>query len=236
MIVYAAVDLRGGKAVQLVGGRTDTQKIALDDPVAVALEWTRLGFRALHVVDLDAALGSGDNREIIAEILAASDVPVQVGGGIRDDEAVETLIEAGAASVIVGTRAINDAPWLKRMSARHPNRITVAADVRGDAITTRGWTEQTQLDPEEFLDELNALSLAGVLMTDVGREGQLGGVDVAKFERYAKRTRHPLIAAGGIRDIEDLRGLQNAGVGGAVLGMSLYVGTIDPKAAIAEFA
>lgn len=236
MIVYAAVDLRGGKAVQLVGGRPDAQKIVLDDPVAVALEWARLGFRALHVVDLDAALGSGNNRVIIAEILAASDVPVQVGGGVRDDEAVESLIEAGAASVIVGTRAINDAEWLQRISATHPKRITVAADVRGDAITTRGWTEQTALNPEELLDSMNTLALAGVLVTDVGREGQLGGVDVAKFERYAQHTTQRLIAAGGIRDLADLRGLQRAGVGGAVLGMSLYVGTIDPQAAIAEFS
>src|SRR4051794_3720352 len=135
MILYAAVDLRGGKAVQLVGGRTDAQKVELPDPVAVALRWIDAGFRALHVVDLDAALGTGDNRGVIGEILAACDVPVQVGGGVRDERAVDDLLEAGAARVIVGTRAVEDAEWRAQIARSHARTIVVAADLRGDHIT-----------------------------------------------------------------------------------------------------
>jgi len=236
MILYPAVDLRGGKAVQLVGGRTDAQKVELPDPVAVAMKWINAGFRALHVVDLDAALGQGDNRLVIAEILAAVDVPVQVGGGVRSDELVGELLDAGAARVIVGTRAIEDRAWLESITRKHEGtKILVAADVRDENIVTRGWTKDTQINAFSFLQELNALQLGGVLITDVGREGGLGGVDVDKFERLAKVSRHPVQAAGGIRDIDDLRRLNEAGIAGAVLGMSIYTGTIDAMAAAAEF-
>lgn len=236
MIVYPAVDLRGGQAVQLVGGRVEAQKVSLPDPVAVALQWVRAGFRALHVVDLDAALGTGDNRVVIAEILAACDVPVQVGGGIRDDAAVNDLIEAGAARVIVGTRAVEDEAWRSRITRRYPQRVIVAADVRGDYITTRGWTADTQIRAQDFISKLEEDPIAAALITDVSREGQLGGVDVAKFETLVTASSLAVIAAGGIRDMEDLRALSEVGVAGAVLGMSLYTGTIDGRAAAAEFS
>ena len=232
MILFPAVDLRGGKAVQLVGGRTDAQKVELPDPVGVAMKWIDAGFRGLHVIDLDAALGQGDNRAVIGEILAAVDVPVQVGGGVRDDGAVDALLDAGATRVIVGTRAIEDREWLTRIASE---KVIVAADVRGDNIVTRGWTKETELRATDFLRELNGISLGAVLITDVGREGGLGGVDVAKFEQFVKVSDHAIQAAGGIRDLDDLRKLNAVGVGGAVLGMSIYTGTIDARMAAAEF-
>lgn len=235
MIVYAAIDLRGGQAVQLVGGRPDAQKIALPDPADVALQWIARGFRALHVVDLDAALGTGENRALIAEILDVATVPVQVGGGVRDDDAVESLIDAGAARVIVGTRAVEDAVWRARMAGRFPGRLVVAADVRGKHVTVRGWSAETQKTPASLLHEMRDEPLGGVLITDVSREGQLTGVDVERFASLVRATRHPITAAGGIRDIADLHALEEAGVAGAVLGMSLYAGTIDPVTAATEF-
>ena len=235
MIVYPAIDLRHGQAVQLVGGRVDEQKVAIPDPLKTAQRWLDCGFKALHVVDLDAALGHGNNRVAIGEILVAATVPVQVGGGVRNDDDVADLIEAGAARVMVGTRAIEDRGWLTRMARQYPAQIVVAADVRGDHVVTRGWTNQTTISAETFIRELDDLPLAGVLITDVGREGQMIGIDVAKFENLVRRTVHPLLAAGGIRDLDDLRALDAVGVGGAVLGMSLYVGAIDPVAAVAEF-
>lgn len=236
MIVYAAIDLRNGEAVQLVGGRTDAQRVAWPEPVEVAQRWIDAGFRALHVVDLDAALGSGDNRVIIAEILDIATVPVQVGGGVRDDEAVEALVQAGASRIIAGTRAVEDPAWRARIARRYEASIVVAADVRGERVVTRGWTAETQLTAAALLDDLNDEPLAGVLITDVGREGQMTGIDVAKFSALVKRSRHPLIAAGGIRDLDDLRALAEAGAAGAVLGMSLYTGAIDPAAVATEFA
>jgi phosphoribosylformimino-5-aminoimidazole carboxamide ribotide isomerase len=236
MIAYAAIDLRGGQAVQLVGGRTDAQKIALPDPVEVAQRWLDAGFRGLHVVDLDAALGAGDNRGVIAEILDVATVPVQVGGGVRDAEAIDALLEAGAARVIIGTRAVEDAAWRKAMARTHADRLIVAADVRADSITTRGWTRQTGINVEAFLREMNDDAIAGVLITDVDREGKLGGVDVERFKQFALATRHDLIAAGGVRDIDDLRALARTGIAGAVLGMALYTGTISALEAAAEFS
>lgn len=235
MIVYAAIDLRGGQAVQLVGGRTDAQRVALPDPAAVALQWISFGFKALHVVDLDAALGTGENRAIIAEILDVATVPVQVGGGVRDDDAVDALIEAGAARVIVGTRAVEDPAWRMCVARRLPGRLVVAADVRGEYVTVRGWSAETQKTAEELLHELRDEPLGGVLITDVSREGQLTGVDVEKFSRLVRASVHPVTAAGGIRDMADLHALDRAGVAGAVLGMSLYTGTIDPVTAAVEF-
>lgn len=236
MIVYAAIDLRDGKAVQLIGGRPDRQKVALPDPAAVAQRWIDAGFGALHVVDLDAALGSGDNRAFIAEILEVSTVPVQVGGGVRDEAAVADLLAAGAQRVVVGTRAIQDDEWRASTARRFPKKLVVAADVRDGFVTTHGWTRQTQVDVYSFVRELAGEPIAAILITDVSREGRMVGVDVAMFEALVDVSANPVIASGGIRDMGDLRALAQAGVAGAVLGMSLYTGAIDPMAAAAEFS
>lgn len=236
MIAYAAIDLRGGQAVQLVGGRPDAQRVALPDPAAVAQQWIDAGFAALHVVDLDAALGSGNNRTAIAEILDIATVPVQVGGGIRHEAAIDELLAAGAARVIVGTRGIEDAAWRARVAAEYAGRIVVAADVRDRLITTRGWTEQTNVSIDTFVQAAAAEPLAALLITDVGREGRMVGIDIALFKGVATASAIPIIAAGGIRDMADLHALNEAGVAGAVLGMSLYTGAIEPIMAAAEFS
>lgn len=236
MILYAAIDLRGGQAVQLVGGKPEAQKVSWPEPLAVAQRWIDAGIAALHIVDLDAALGAGDNRAVIGEILALSPIPVQVGGGIRDEAGIESLIDAGAARVIVGTRGIEDAAWRAQMARRFEDKLVLAADVRDEHIVTRGWTRQTSIDVHALLRGLADESLASVLITDVGREGRMVGIDVALFERLVASSAHPVIAAGGIRNLDDLRALQTGGIAGAVLGMSIYTGGIDPEVAAAEFA
>ena len=236
MIAYAALDLRGGRVVQLVGGRVEAEQISLPDPVAIAKQWENAGFRALHVVDLDAALGTGSNRTHVEAIIAAVSIPVQVGGGIRDDAAVEGMLAAGAARVIVGTRAIEDDEWRVALTSRHADRIVIAADVRDGNLVTRGWQSATTLRGETFVALLNSEPVAGVLVTDVSREGQMSGIDEALFARLVQVTTHPLIAAGGIRDIVDLERLAAAGVRGAVLGMALYRGAVDLDQVTTEFA
>jgi phosphoribosylformimino-5-aminoimidazole carboxamide ribotide isomerase len=235
VIVYAAVDLRGGRVVQLVGGRPEDERIALADPVAVARDWVDRGFRALHVVDLDAALGTGDNRAAVDAILDAVDATVQVGGGVRDGTAVRRLLGAGATRVVVGTRAIEDADWLAGVAGEHPGRIVVAADARDGRLTTRGWTVDADLDALSFLAGLDGLPLGGVLVTDVTREGRMTGIDVTRFAALARATRHPLTAAGGIAGLHDLHALAAAGAAGAVLGMSLYTGAIAAGDVAREF-
>jgi phosphoribosylformimino-5-aminoimidazole carboxamide ribotide isomerase len=236
VIAYAAIDLRGGRVVQLVGGRVEDEKISLPDPLAVALGWTRRGFAALHIVDLDGALESGSNRDVMARIIERVDVPVQVGGGIRSEDDVAYWLDRGAARVIVGTRAVEEAAWRKHVTRRFKDRVIVAADVRDRAIVTRGWTAATSLEINAFISSINDDPLCGVLVTDVSREGQMTGADTELFGELVKESVHPLIAAGGIRDESDLRGLAAVGVAGAVLGMALYQGAIDPASVAAAYA
>lgn len=235
MIAYAAIDLLGGRVVQLVGGRPGHERVNLPDPLAVAAGWVSAGFSWLHVVDLDAALGTGSNRDVIERIIAESPVPVQVGGGVRDDASAGALLAAGAARVMVGTRAIEDRAWLDALARRHPGRVVVAADVRGERIVLRGWSVEAAEEPNALLAGLDSLPLAGVLVTDVGREGSMAGADVARFAALAAATRHPLIAAGGISGMDDLRELARHEIAGAVLGMALYTGAVEPRAIAQEF-
>ena len=237
MIAYAAIDLRGGRVVQLVGGRPEAERVSLPDPAVVAGQWLGYGFAALHVVDLDAALGTGDNRAAIDVIIrAAAGVPVQVGGGIRRTAAAAALLQAGAARVVVGTRAVEDRPWLRRLAVRWPGRVVVAADVRGEEVVVRGWTAGAGVTAEQFLGGLGELPLAGVLVTDVAREGRMLGADTAVFQRLASISPHPLIASGGVAGETDLAQLAGSGVAGVVLGMALYTGALDAAAVARRYA
>ena len=230
MIATPAVDLRGGRCVQLVGGRPEEEKVSLPDPVEVAERWWRTGFRALHLVDLDAALGSGDNRNVIRRILGTTEAEAQVGGGVRRRDDVAALLEAGARRVVVGTRAVKDPDWLEEVSGAHPGAVVVAADVRGGEVLVRGWTEGSGLQVEALLERLEPLALAGVLCTDVGREGRMEGIDRDGMRRVVEGTEHPVWISGGIRSMEELDYLESVGAAGAVLGMALYTGALDPEA------
>ncbi|HUH13629.1 MAG TPA: 1-(5-phosphoribosyl)-5-[(5-phosphoribosylamino)methylideneamino] imidazole-4-carboxamide isomerase [Longimicrobiales bacterium] len=236
MMAIAAIDLRAGRVVQLVGGRPEDERVSLPDPAAVVRRWQEAGFAALHVVDLDGALSSGGNRGAVEAVLRPATVPVQVGGGVREAEDAERLLAGGAARVVVGTRAVEEPRWLERLAMRHPGRIVVAADVRGERVVTRGWTAEVELTVEALLERLEPLPLGAVLVTDVGREGGMGGADTERFRHLAAATRHPLQASGGIASVEDLRALARAGAAGAVLGMALYTGALDAPAVAREFA
>jgi phosphoribosylformimino-5-aminoimidazole carboxamide ribotide isomerase len=236
VIVYPAIDLRGGRVVQWVGGRPESEQVSLPDPAAIARRFEQAGFAALHVVDLDAALGSGDNRAAIGAILEATDLPVQVGGGVRTTRDAEELLAAGAARVLVGTRAVRDRAWLTELAGVQPGRVVVAADCRDGEVLTHGWTTAAGLHVRDFVAGLDELPLAAVLVTDVGREGRLCGPDLPFLAGLASAAAHPLLAAGGIRSVEDLAALAAAGVGGAVLGMALYRGDLDAARVAAAFA
>lgn len=227
MIAYAAIDLRGGRVVQLVGGRPEDERIALDDPAGVAVRWIEEGFAALHVVDLDAALGTGTNAAAIAKILRVATVPVQVGGGVRTDDHVDALLQAGAARVVVGTRGVQDPEWLAATAARHPARLVLAADVRDGAVVTHGWTATTAVSAAQLLARVAALPLAAVLVTDVTREGRMLGVDESLFAGLARIAAQPIIASGGVAGPADLSALERAGAAGVVLGMALYTGALS---------
>ena len=236
MIAIPAVDLREGACVQLVGGSFQQERVRLGDPVEVAASWARYGFSWLHVVDLDAATGRGSNRELVREILADTTVPVQVGGGVRSNEQVDELLEAGASRIIVGTRALEEEEWIADLSTRHPGEIVVACDVRERRVTTRGWVRTLPLDILDAVETLNAYPLGGLLVTAVHREGRLEGADLPLMEDVAETSRFPVFAAGGVATMQDLRALDHRGVAGVVIGMALYTGALDPRAVAQEFS
>jgi phosphoribosylformimino-5-aminoimidazole carboxamide ribotide isomerase len=236
VIVIPAVDLRDGKCVQLVGGSYEEERVRLDNPIETAQGWGRLGFRRLHVVDLDAATGRGTNAETVREILREVDTEIQVGGGIRKNEDIERLLGDGAAWVVVGTRALEEPSWLDEIATTFPGHVIVAADVRDRRVVTRGWSRTLSRDVMGVIEELNELPLAAVLVTAVHREGQLGGTDLFLMEDVAENSEHPVIASGGIATLNDLRELDERGVSGAVVGMALYTGAIDARLVAEEFA
>lgn len=236
MIVIPAVDLRDGACVQLVGGEYAQERVRRNDPLEVAREWAAQGFQRLHVVDLDAATGRGTNNAVIRGILGESGVDVQVGGGVRDDDRLQELLDDGAQWVVVGTRAIEEPDWLDEITGSFPGRIIVAADVRDRRVVTRGWAKTTPHDIEDVVEELNGFPLGGLLVTAVHREGQMKGTDLPLMESVAESSRFPLLASGGIATVDDLRALQHRGAAGAVLGMALYTGALDARAVAEEFA
>jgi len=228
VIAAPAVDLKAGRCVQLVGGRPEEERVSLPDPVAAATTWHRTGFGTLHVVDLDAALGSGDNLDLVLEIVAATPATTQVGGGIRDDARAERLLEGGADRIVVGTRALDDPAWLRELSGAWPGRVTVALDTREGRILRKGWTEASALELSAFLPTLAALPLAGILWTDVGREGRLQGIDRAAAAALLAASPHPVWASGGVTTEDELEFLDASGAAGVVLGMALYTETLNP--------
>lgn len=235
MIAIPAVDLRGGACVQLVGGSYAEERIRIADPLVAARRWAEAGFQRLHVVDLDAATGVGNNTGVISGLLNDRAAAVQVGGGVRSTERIAVLLDSGARHVVAGTRAIEDERWLREVAALYPGRIIIAADVRGRSVVTRGWSERTTLDVSDFVARVSGLPVAGILVTAVDREGLMEGTDLPLMKDLAAATTIPIIASGGIATLDELRALADAGISAAVLGMALYTGALNALAVATEF-
>ena len=225
MIVIPAIDLRGGRAVRLMQGDPDAETTYAADPVEVAVRFQEEGARRLHVVDLDAALGDGHNHERVEAICRAVQVPVQVGGGIRSNDDIVALLDAGAKRVILGTAAAADPAFVRRAVEEHAEAIVVAVDVRGGHVMVKGWQEEgPALD-----DALPALDDAGApryLVTSIARDGTLKGPDTKLYEHMLKLTQTPLIASGGVRDADDVWALRELGCEAVVTGKALYEKTL----------
>ena len=222
--------------MQLAAGSYDDEIIRIPDPVGVAVAWRQYGFRHLHVVDLDAVARRGSNAPEIQAILGATDVEVQVGGGVRSRDSIDRLLSDGAQRVVIGTRALEDLDWLVEVSIDFPGSIVVAADVCDRKILSQGWT---RVHPKLVLDlvqDLNGLPLAGVLVTAVHGEEAMRGTDLPLMEDLADAAEFPVYASGGLGSIGDLRALADRGVAAAIVGMALYTGAMDPWAVAGEFA
>jgi len=235
MIVIPAIDVKGGKCVQLVGGRPGTERVEIDDALGVARGWQDQGAEMLHVIDLDWALGTGNNEHLIEKLAAAVDVPVQVGGGIRTQEHVQRLFDIGCERVIMGTRAIQDRPFVERMAQQYPDSIVVAIDSAANEVLIKGWQESSGRDVTGVVRDLESLPIFGFLYTNVEVEGRLQGIDPRPIKALVQQTKRPVIVSGGITTIDDLRAIRQLGAHSAVVGMAIYTGNIDFRKAVREF-
>jgi phosphoribosylformimino-5-aminoimidazole carboxamide ribotide isomerase len=236
MEIIPAIDLKDGAAVQLVGGDPQQEKVHVDDPVAQAERFAAQGARWIHIVDLDRALGTGNNMQVIKKILEVTGVRFQVGGGIRFTEDIDALLECNAARVVVGTRAVTDDKWFEHVCARYGDRVVAAVDARGDDILIKGWQESSGRKLHEWAGRADKLGLGGFLYTDVAKEGRLGGANVDAVHALVKKVKAPVIASGGVRHMDDLQMLWESGAWGVVVGMAAYTGDLDLAAAHKHFA
>ena len=228
MIIIPAVDVLDHKVVQLVGGAPGSQKITLPDIRETAAKWVSLGAPYLHLVDLDGAFGKGDNTDVFCEIIRTCGVPCEVGGGIRSEETIRKYVEAGAARIIVGTKAVTDPKWLKEMALKFPNKLVVGMDMKDGEVVIKGWQEKSPHPLKYLFGVIDPLPVIGVLFTDVNVEGKKMGVSYDATWKFVSDCPKAVIASGGVTRYEDAIRLAQSGASAAVVGMALYDGTLKP--------
>lgn len=228
-----AVDVADGQAVRLVQGEAGSET-RYGDPLAAALAWQSAGATWIHLVDLDAAFGRGENRGLLARVVAAVDVRVELSGGIRDDAGLEAAMATGCARVNLGTAALEDPDWTRSAIVRYGDRVAVGLDVRGTTLAARGWTRDGG-ELWETLARLDADGCARYVVTDVTKDGTLRGPNLDLLREVCARTDRPVVASGGVSALEDLRVLRElvpAGVEGAIVGKALYAGAFTLEQAL----
>jgi phosphoribosylformimino-5-aminoimidazole carboxamide ribotide isomerase len=236
MLVIPAIDLKGGQCVRLRQGRMDEETVYSPEPGRVAAQWQAAGAAWIHVVDLDGAVaGTPVNIAPVQEIRDAVTVPLQLGGGIRDLEAVESWLAAGIDRVILGTAATEDPSVIQAACRRYPGRIAAGIDARGGEVMVRGWRAGTSRTAVDMAKAMEASGVAVIILTDIARDGVGGGINLTQAEEVAQAVQIPLIVSGGVATLEDIRAVQRlvpAGVVGVITGRALYEGTLDLAEAI----
>ena len=232
MILIPAIDIKEGRCVRLRQGRMDDETVFSEDPVAVADKWVEQGARRLHIVDLDGAVaGKPVNDGLIADIVRNHpDVPVQVGGGIRDEDAVQAYLDAGVRWVIIGTKAVNAPHLLPDLCSEFPNHIVVGLDTKDGKVAVDGWSKLSNHDVIDLAQQFEADGIEAIVHTDIGRDGMLTGVNLESTVALAQAIHIPVIASGGITSVDDVRAIcevEDEGVMGAVTGRAIYEGTLD---------
>ncbi len=238
MILYPAIDLKDGQCVRLLRGEMDAATVYGEDPAAQARAFQDAGCAWLHLVDLNGAFaGRPVNADAVEAILASVDVPVQLGGGIRDMATIEAWLDKGVARVILGTVAVEDPALVTQAARAHPGRIAVGLDARGGKVATRGWAEETELLVSDLARRFEDAGIAALIHTDIERDGAMGGPNVAATAALARSVEVPVIASGGVSSLADLVALRDTGVvAGAISGRALYDGALDLRAALDALA
>ncbi len=239
MLVIPAIDLKDGRCVRLRQGDMSEETVYSEDPAAMALRWEGLGARLLHVVDLNGAIeGQPRNLPQIEAILKAVSIPIQVGGGIRRLETVRMYFSRGVKRVVMGTAVLEDRTVLEQACKEFPGRILIGIDAKNGLVAVKGWTSVSNTTVRELVETLKGLPLAGVIYTDIARDGMLEGPNLSSLKVIVDTSPVPVIASGGITRIEDIRAIKALGarIEGAIVGKALYDGKLDLKQAIAAFA
>lgn len=233
MLLIPAIDLKDGRCVRLRQGDLNDATIFSEEPAAMATQWLEQGARRLHLVDLNGAVaGTPKNQAAIKAIIRAvgDEIPVQIGGGIRDLNTIERYLDNGISYVIIGTAAVKDPGFLHDACSAFPGNIIVGLDARDGKVATDGWSKLTRHDVFDLARKFEDYGVEAIIYTDIGRDGMLSGVNIEATVKLAQHVRIPIIASGGVadlRDIEALCAVEAEGVEGAILGRSLYEGTLD---------
>lgn len=236
MILYPAIDIRGGKCVRLTEGRFDQETVFADNPIDMALRWVQEGAEFLHLVDLDGALaGQPVNLDVIRRIVQAVEIPVQLGGGIRTLATIDALFDMGIDRVILGSIAVKAPELVKEACNKYKERIVVGIDARDGQVAVEGWGITGGVGAETLAVKMAEAGVCRIIYTDISRDGTLSGVNVQATAALAKAAGIPVIASGGVKDIEDIRSVKEGealGVEGVIIGKALYTGSLDLKDAL----
>jgi phosphoribosylformimino-5-aminoimidazole carboxamide ribotide isomerase len=232
MLLIPAIDLKDGRCVRLRQGRMEDETVFGDDPLAVAERWVSEGARRLHIVDLNGAFaGRPVNARVIQDIAAAfPDIPIQVGGGIRDEEVIEGYLDAGVRYVIIGTKAVTEPGFVREVCDGFPGHIMVGLDARDGLVAMNGWSKMTGHSVIPLAQRYEQDGVEALVYTDIGRDGMMSGINIAATVDLARATRISVIAAGGITSLDDIRALlevADEGIIGAITGRAIYEGTLD---------
>jgi phosphoribosylformimino-5-aminoimidazole carboxamide ribotide isomerase len=233
MDILPAIDLRDGKCVRLIQGQYDRQITYKDDPVAQAMEFCNAGARWLHLVDLDGArAGYSVNTETISRIVKETPMQVELGGGIRDEQTIEQMLHLGLKRVILGTKAVEEFEWFSEMAHQFSGRLVLGLDARGLTLAKEGWLQQAGEDLIGFAQRAAGLPIAAIIYTDISKDGMMAGPNLERTRQLVEAVSVPVIASGGVTTVEDVKNVKSIGAAGAIIGRSLYEGTIDLKAAL----
>ena len=237
MIIYPAIDIRGGRCVRLTEGRFDAETVFADDPAEMALKWAGMGAEFLHLVDLDGALaGEGKNVPVIERILQSVNIPVQLGGGIRNLETIEKLLALGVTRLILGSAAVKNPQLVEEACKKYPGHIAVGIDAKNGEVAIEGWGKGSGVAATELAKKMAAYGVETIIYTDISRDGMLSGVNVEATAALARSCGVPIIASGGVASLEDIRrvkAVESEGVQGCIIGKAIYTGAVDLKAALA---
>ena len=232
MLIIPAIDIKNGKCVRLRQGQMDKETIYSDDPVAMAGRWVEAGARRLHIVDLDGAInGRLSNADVVNAIVEAHpDIPLQVGGGIRDEDSIQTYLNVGVSYVIIGTRAVTTPHFVSDVCLEFPGHIIVGLDAKDGKLATNGWSKLSHHDANDMAQRFEEDGVAAIIFTDIGRDGMLTSVNIEATVNLCREITIPVIASGGISNLDDIRTLCKAGeegIFGAITGRAIYEGTLD---------